>query len=603
MKTTGPGERHVASLSALRVIAMASGLVAMSSALVGQQFVQETSTRFPNPNPAEYTNQLTIGDIDNDGDLDIMFANGGGFMTPGTPEMVRIFINNGAGFFTDESEDRAGGHGGHTGLHRGVELGDVENDGDLDMILAQDFNRLPNLLINDGNGFFSVQGDVRLPALTLSSSRAQFGDIDNDGDLDFYIDNGGTTNRFGCAQNRIYVNDGNGFFTDGTLTHHPIANTCEPMDVIFGDIDNDFDIDVRTASTAANGSRLYRNNGAGVFTTVAGVPADEGTYSYDFGDIDGDGDLDLLGANGGPGTVEILLINNGLGIYSNGSSQLLSNPAIDDNDSKFFDYDNDGDMDLIIAALGGTSERILNNNGSGTFSLTSGVITPQTDSSLDAKVADLTGDGKLDIVTGQGESGISFQNRIYINYGPADTQPPTIIATEQHPKADNAIGPYVIRALILDDMTSDRNFFDKGIFLNYTVNGGSVQQAPMRHSGGQVYRGALPGQPSPSTIEYWVTAKDFNNNLGTGPTRSFTVQADCSGVNNCSDHGACVGSDTCSCDAGWAGADCSIATAPIPAVSDWGMAVIGLIILLGGTLAFGRPWPTAPMSPVIARER
>ena len=218
------------------------------------------------------------------------------------------------------------------------------------------------------------------------------------------------------------------------------------MDVIFGDIDNDFDIDVRTASTGNNQSRLYRNNGAGVFTSISGVPSDEGCYSYDFGDIDNDGDLDLLGTNGGPGTVEIMLRNNGSGGYTNVSSQLLSNPGIDDNDSKFFDYDNDGDLDLIIAALGGTSERILNNNGSGTFSLVSGVISLQTDSSLDLDVADFNGDGKVDIVTSQGESN-NFQNRIYMNTGPADTQSPLIVATEQHADTDDETGPYVIRAL------------------------------------------------------------------------------------------------------------------------------------------------------------
>lgn len=564
------------------------GVLLLTILLVGttpvnaQQFIQETSTRFPNPNPAEWTNQSTVGDLDNDGDLDIVFANGGGFSTPGTPDLVRVFINNGSGFFTDESVARTGGL---AGLHRGVELGDVEQDGDLDVILTQDFNRLPNLLINDGNGFFSNEGAARLPAIALSSSRAQFGDIDNDGDLDIYIDNGGTTNRFGCGQNRIYVNDGNGVFSDQTSTRHPLGNLCEPMDVIFGDIDNDFDIDVRTASTGNNQSRLYRNNGAGVFTSISGVPSDEGCYSYDFGDIDNDGDLDLLGANGGPGTVEIMLRNNGSGGYTNVSSQLLSNPGIDDNDSKFFDYDNDGDLDLIIAALGGTSERILNNNGSGTFSLVSGVISLQTDSSLDLDVADFNGDGKVDIVTSQGESN-NFQNRIYMNTGPADMQAPRIVATEQHSDTDDETGPYVIRALILDDMTSDRNFFDKGIFLNYSVNGGSDQQAVMRHSGGQVYRGEIPGQALPSTVEYWITAQDFNNNLGTGATLMFAVQADCSGVSNCSGHGVCVSPDTCACDPGWGGADC--ANEAVPTVSDWGMVVIGLAMLSMGTLVLRR---------------
>src|SRR5262245_14956920 len=147
MRVIVPWRESVGPLCALRAMSLTfTVVVVLPAALMAQQFVQETSTRFPIPNPAEWTNQLTIGDLDNDGDLDIVFANGGDFSAPGTPRMVRIFINNGLGFFTDESELRAGGHGGLTGLHRGVELGDIDNDGDLDMILAQDFNRLPNLL-------------------------------------------------------------------------------------------------------------------------------------------------------------------------------------------------------------------------------------------------------------------------------------------------------------------------------------------------------------------------------------------------------------------------------------------------------------------------
>ena len=136
----------------------------------GQQIVEETSTRFPSPNPAEYTNQLTIGDLDGDGDLDIVFANGGNFSSPGPLLPQRVYINDGSGHFTDQSAGRLN----FFGLCRGVELGDIDNDGDLDMIFAQDFNRLPALFVNDGAGFFTDVTAAQLPNVTLSSSRAQF---------------------------------------------------------------------------------------------------------------------------------------------------------------------------------------------------------------------------------------------------------------------------------------------------------------------------------------------------------------------------------------------------------------------------------------------
>ncbi|MBX3396064.1 MAG: VCBS repeat-containing protein [Phycisphaerae bacterium] len=508
---------HLRACRALGLFMALIGCTVVPATAIAQQFIDSTNSQFPFPNPAEYTNQLTIGDIDNDGDLDIIFANGAGFTSAETPQVQRIFINNGSGTFTDQSVARLN----FSGICRGVELGDIDNDGDLDLVFAQDFNRRPALFLNDGNGFFTNVTAARLPALNLSSSRVGMADIDNDGDLDLYFVSGGAS-RFGCGQSRVYINNGFGFFTDETASRHPIENFCEPMDCIFGDIDGDFDLDIRTAGRGTNNSKLLRNNGNGVFTLVAGVPADSTCYSYDFGDMNGDGHLDLLGANAGPNNTELLLLNDGLGGFTNVSSQLQTNPTVDDNDSKFFDYDNDGDLDIIIAALGGTSERIYTNDGNGIFSQAAGIITAVSDSSLDVKVGDLNNNGRLDIVTAQGESG-NFANRIYTNFGPADTIPPRIVKLEQLSDTDDTTGPYVVRAAILDGMTSDRNFFDKGIFLNFSVNGHPPARVPMRYSGGQIYRGVIPGQPCGGTISYYVQAKDWAGNIAVGEPQQFYV--------------------------------------------------------------------------------
>ena len=498
----------------------------LSAGTHAQQFIEESASRFPSLDPPEYTNQLTIGDIDADGDLDLIFANGGNFGSPGPPQIQRVYINNGSGVFTDESAARLG----FSGLCRGVELGDIDDDGDLDLIFAQDFNRLPHLFTNDGNGFFTDVTAAQLPNITLSSSRAQFGDVDNDGDLDIYITSG-STNRFGCGQYRLYFNDGSGFFTDVTATHLPIGAVCSNMDCIFGDIDGDFDLDVKTASTGSNNSRLYRNDGTGVFSLVTTIPGDSSCYSYDFGDINGDGDLDLIGINAGSGSTELLLENDGTGAFTNISSQISPNLSADDNDSKFFDYDNDGDLDLIIARLGSGGERIYNNDGNGNFTQTAGVIQIISDSSLDVMVADLTNNGKLDIVTAQGESG-NFQNRIYINNGPADTIGPSIQRTEQAPDTADTKGPYVIRTVIYDSVTSDRGPFLDDVTLNYVIavpaGLGGVQQVPMKWAGNSLWRGELPGQIPGATVEYFVTATDFAANTSTGPTLTFNVT--CSGI-------------------------------------------------------------------------
>ncbi len=479
------------------------------------QLLQDaTSTRFP-ASTGEYSNHVAAGDLDGDGDLDLVFANGGNFSSAGTPQQQRVYINNGSGTFTDESVARLN----FTGLCRGVAMGDIDGDGDLDLAFAQDFNRRPALFRNNGSGVFTDVTAAQLPNQTLSSARGQFADIDNDGDLDLYFVNGNSS-RFGCGQFKVYVNNGSGFFTDETATRHPIENVCEPMDVVFGDIDGDFDIDIRTAGRGNNTSRLYRNNGAGVFTTVTGMPADASSYSYDFGDVDGDGDLDLLGANAlPPASAENLLRNDGNAVFVDISGNLTpANAGQDDNDSKFFDYDNDGDLDVILAQIGGP-EKVYQNNGSGVFTQVSGVIQQINDSSLEVLVADLTGDGRLDVVTAQGESG-SFVNRIYVSIGPADSRPPRVIATEQVDGSQP--GPYVVRALIIDDVTSDRNFFAEEIVLDYRVDVGAWQTVPMLHSGGQVYRAVIPALAG-GFVDYTVRATDLAGNVGFGPTHSFTV--------------------------------------------------------------------------------
>ncbi len=497
----------------LRLCFLACVLAVPASA---QQFVDETSDRFPNPPATDYSNQVTIGDLDGDGDLDLVFANGGNFSTPGVPEVQRVYINDGSGVFIDESATRLG----FSALARGVEMGDIEGDGDLDLVFAQDFDRQPALFVNDGDGFFA-DATERLPQIELASSRAQFGDIDDDGDLDLYLTNG-DGNRFGCGQYQVWVNDGTGSFADETALRHPIEEVCENMDAIFGDIDGDYDLDVRTASTGTANSRLYVNDGAGFFSTSSGAPADDSAYSYDFGDIERDGDLDLLGVNAKPGSLgELLLLNDGEGVFTDVSSRLSPNPSEDDNDSKFFDHDDDGDLDLLIGRLGGSGEKLYANDGKGNFELQEGVVQGVSDSSLDIDVADLTGDDRGDIVTAQGESG-SFVNRIYVNQGPTDDRAPLVVATEV-PETRDGDPSYVVHARILDDLTSDRNFFARGVALHYAVDGGPELEVPMRHSGGQVYRGELPVQDAGAVVEYFVTARDWADNLGTGPTQSFTV--------------------------------------------------------------------------------
>ncbi len=491
------------------------------SGVASAQFADQTTTRFPVQ--AEYTNQLTIVDIDMDGDKDIVWANGQGYSTLGTLLKPRIYVNNGTGTFADETDARVAGI---TGCFRGVEAGDCDRDGDWDIVLAQDYNRRPLLLINNGAGVFSEQSSTRLPNITMGSSRAQFGDVDNDGDLDLLFCNSGA-NRFSTTgRPRLFINGGTGIYTDAPTTQFPSTALSEQLDCVFGDVDNDLDLDfhIGTRASATMSSQLWINNGAGTFAKLTPFVTDASAYSYDFGDIEGDGDLDLIGVNAGTSNAELLLRNGGAGTsWTNVSTQISPNLTVDDNDSRFIDYDNDGDLDLVIAALG-AADRMYRNNGAGTFAQVTGVVPTTVDSSLDLKVGDVSGDGKPDMITAQGESG-AFQNRICINTGPADTIAPNIKLVEQ--VVSRSTGPWVVRTEVFDGSTSDRGYDDKGVFLQYSVNGGKTVSIPMAWSGNSLWRGVIPVQADCATIEYSIRALDVSNNVATSAIKNFATPGKC----------------------------------------------------------------------------
>jgi len=498
------------------VIAVLTG----ANAALAQQFADQTSTRFPVQ--SEYTNYIAVGDIDGDSDLDICFANGQGYSSLGTLLKPRIYINSGAGVFTDQTDARVAGI---TGCFRSAEFGDVDLDGDLDLLLGQDYNRQTLLLINNGAGVFANETVGRIPTLNTSTARATFGDVDGDGDFDIAMCNSGSSNRFGTGQPRLYLNDGTGRFNDVTAANLPQGNVSQQMDLLFLDADGDFDLDLFlvTRASTPNQSRLWINGGTGVFTNLGNFPSDATAYAYDAGDIDGDGDLDLLGTNAGTSNQELLARNaNGLGTsWTNISTSISPNPTSDDNDSKFFDIDNDGDFDLVIATLGSTKRIYRNTNGQGAFTQVTNAITSSTDSSLDVKVADFDGDGDYDIVTGQGESG-AFQNRIYINSGPSDTIAPTIVRTEQVVPGSAAGEPRSVRVTLRDGYTSHMGFHARSVLLRYGLQGQLTQSVSMRLTGNCLWRGVIPPQVAGSVVSYSVQATDAVGNVGNGPVLTFT---------------------------------------------------------------------------------
>lgn len=221
------------------------------------------------------------GDYDNDGDLDIFVAKGFG-------ENNCLYSNNGDGTFTKVTSGIVVNDGGQS---CDASFVDYDNDGDLDLFVCNWENENDFLYKNNGDGTFTkiVTGDIVNDGSYSEGNR--WGDYDNDGDLDLFVAN------WNNQKNLLYSNNGDGTFTK--ILNDPLVNDVGYFaSGNWGDFDNDGDLDLVLIKQESN--CLYSNNGDGTFTKFDTTPiSSEGEFTSGstWGDYDNDGDLDLFCAN------------------------------------------------------------------------------------------------------------------------------------------------------------------------------------------------------------------------------------------------------------------------------------------------------------------
>ena len=306
------------------------------------------------------------GDYDNDGDLDILLTG----RTSGSSGFSRVY-NNDNGTFTDIGAGLADVY------DSSVDWGDYDNDGDLDILLTGQY--VSKVYRNDGGTFTDI--NAGLTGVNVSS--AAWGDYDNDGDLDIllagYLGDAGTT--------ILYRND-DGTFVDAEAGLPAVWAGA----VAWGDYDNDGDLDILLAGNDI--SRVYQNDD-GVFTDIgAGLtPVHEASAAW--GDYDSDGDLDIVLA-GLEGVVSITKVyRNNDGTFEDLNAGLA---GIDSGEVAWGDYDNDGDLDIILTgyhAPGGLT--LVYDNINGTFSYMT-VTGLQSVWKSAAAWGDYDNDGDLDVL-------------------------------------------------------------------------------------------------------------------------------------------------------------------------------------------------------------
>jgi len=265
---------------------------------------------------------VTLGDLDGDGDLDAYL------WSEVAPN--EVWLNSGTGAFSDSDQRLSDGVDLHTS---DVALADLDGDGDLDAFVANygfsNGRRYNSVWFNDGDGLFTNSGQK----LGDAESRAvAIGDLDGDGDLDAFVANSDVIFISGYRpRNPVWLNDG-----DGTFTRGQSLGTFSSLEVKLGDVDRDGDLDVLVANNrSGQQNRLWLNKGDATFQSGQ-VFAESGSKA-ELGDLNGDGHLDAL-------FDKTVWINDGQGLFSQGDKlELLANRR-----GALGDLDGDGDVDLYI---------------------------------------------------------------------------------------------------------------------------------------------------------------------------------------------------------------------------------------------------------------
>ncbi len=374
---------------------------------------------------AEESRGIALGDIDGDGDIDAVVANGGGgsieedaaksgeSLITCVPDSESVWLNGGTGNFSAHTAPGANCFGAGTDSSD-VALGDLDGDGDLDVVVANRFGQPENVRLNNGTGQFPTA----MPSFGYGDSTAvSLGDLDGDGDLDAIIANAG------AEPETVWLNDGTGVFTP-----HPTPSfACEDStDVALGDIDGDGDLDVVVTNIfPAEGTSVWLNDGYGGFTPHPVTPffgLGNTSTGLALGDLDADGDLDAVisNTNGEPETV---WLNNGTGSFAAHATPSFG--ANNSTDVQLGDIDGDGDLDAVVAnkisgefpppppgvragkqpagaAVDESAETVWLNNGTGVFTPHPTGPAFGSEESNAAGLGDLDGDGDIDAVIANG---------------------------------------------------------------------------------------------------------------------------------------------------------------------------------------------------------
>jgi len=257
---------------------------------------------------------------------------------------------------------------------------DLDNDGDFDIAVTNEYSDNLSILRNNGDGTFQPSTYYPCP----SNPEGIFcADLDRDGYLDLAVAN------WPSDYVSILINEGDGTF-DLPIQHYNAGDG--PTGVFCADLDGDLDLDLAVTNAHNGRVSILKNDGNGTFPTRTDYGVGVSPYWLSGADLDGDGDCDLAVPNVENDNVSVLFNN------SDGTFQTAVNYPTGDRAVSVFcaDLDGDIDQDMVVSNWWGDSVTVLLNNGDGEFLVVANY--PTGDGPHNPFCADLDGDSDLDIV-------------------------------------------------------------------------------------------------------------------------------------------------------------------------------------------------------------
>lgn len=368
---------------------------------------------------------ISAADLNNDGLDDVIVVRKEPFSNSTEGAKSDLLLMNVNGVLTDQTALYAPEFLTNTSFARDLMIADLDGDGWKDVVIANTFNQQPQYYRNMGN---DTNGDwlglvdessLRFPLMdedTPLICAVWTGDIAGNGFQDIYFVNYKVNSGGGTAKDYLFINDGNGFFTNESEARlGTLRNSAFGTAVQIHDFDNDGDNDIAKVSTLYavspwndNGLFVLFNDGTGNFSNWQNI-APFAPYMFDVADLNGDGNLDfyvvddgndyILTYTGSTPDVSLSYTNVSMGASSTGGFG---------GNVHFGDLDLDGDLDVGVSDVdvdippcdSGRRLAIYRNDG-GTFTDVYGTTAYDwADNSYDMAWLDINGNGLLDFITG-----------------------------------------------------------------------------------------------------------------------------------------------------------------------------------------------------------